>query len=82
MLYRAQNGVENQDSENDDGALRIAGDGRDQSGDDEDDHHQVLELLQKDLRGGLAFAFCQGVFSVAVQTLRRLGGGEASPAGL
>ena len=82
ILDGAQDGVENQDREDDNGALHVAGGSGDAGGHNENEHQQVLELLQEHTEHALFLAFGQLVGPVLPGTLGHLLFGEPVGAGL
>lgn len=61
ILDGAQHGIEQDDSEDNKGALSMAGQQGHHGGDDQNEHQQILELLQKNPDDALLFTLCQGI---------------------
>ena len=78
-LHRAQHGVQHEDDQDDDRALNVARDGRDQRGNGKNSHKQVLELAEKNSGDALATGVLQLVRAVAFEPRSRLRGRKTLP---
>lgn len=79
ILDGAQDRVEHQHGEDDDGALHIAGEGGDHRCDNEYEYHEILELLQKDLERALFLSLGELVGAVLLRPAAGLLGRTAPP---
>ena len=77
-LGSTQDGIQDQDGDDHQGAFQVAGSSRDQCRNDQDDHQQILELLQKNLQGGFRLLFLKFVFAVLGAVLGHVGQGQAT----
>ncbi len=71
MLHGSQDRVEGDDRQNDDRALKVAGEDGDDRGNDQNDDQQIRKLPQKHLQNRFFLSLCQHVFAVTVQQLLR-----------
>ena len=69
VLHGAENGVHRDNGENDDGALEIAREDRDDRRGNQNQHQQVGKLPQKDLQNRFLLALGEDVFAVLTQQL-------------